>query len=194
MAVSPSSVVPGVRTKPTDGGREALVVRRALVGAAVTVVVGIVALPGVSGAATHTRIGPHQHFAALVNGSAGTPAPAVIRMACPGPTFVGQTGHPLAGQTVEVRLDPAVAGGPGYTGNSARSIGVFFGPPPPSTTAPGQVSFTRYGIPKAIPTTLTFPCGGTGFVTFVPFPQSPPTSRSASVAVAYANVAVAATR
>lgn len=50
--------------------------------------------------------------------------------------------------------------------------------------------FTAYGIAKPIPTSLSLPCSGTGHVTFVPLPQSPPTSRSASVAVKYVNVAV----
>jgi hypothetical protein len=76
----------------------------------------------------------------------------------------------------------------GYTGNSATSIGVFFGAPPPAA-GPGQVSFTRYGVPKAIPTSLELPCGGSGQVTFVPFPQSPPTSRAATVPVVFANIA-----
>jgi hypothetical protein len=60
-------------------------------------------------------------------------------------------------------------------GYDATSIAAFFGAPPPGTASPGQVTFKRYGVTKAIPT-------------FVPFPASPPTSRSVGVAVEYANV------
>ncbi len=76
----------------------------------------------------------------------------------------------------------------GYTGNGATSIGAFFGAPPPAN-GPGQVSFTKYGVSKQVPTALNLPCSGTGQVTFVPFPQSPPTSYAATVAVEYVNVA-----
>jgi len=147
-------------------------------------------LPGVSGAATHPNVRPHQYFAGSVNGSLGTPTPAVIKVVCPGPE--AQRGHPVSGQTVEVGLAVAATRNVGYTGNDATSIGAFFGAPPPTTTGPGQVNFREYGVRKAIPTSLSLPCQGTGVVTFVPFPESPPTSRSASVPVQYENIAVAA--
>ena len=167
-------------------------VRRTLVSALLMVVAAGLIAPGVCGATTHTKVGPHQFFAGSVNGSLGTPTPAIIEVVCPGPSNL--TGHPLSGQTVEVGLAISTTSSSGYTGNGARSIGVFFGPPPPSKVGPGQVIFTRYGVPKAIPTSLNLPCGGTGVVTFVPFPESPPTSRSESVAVEYANVAATSAR
>ena len=140
-----------------------------------------------AGAATHGKVGPRQYFDGLVNGSLGSGKPAIIKVVCPGPA--SRTGHPLAKQKVEVSEPKAILSTSGYTGKDATSISAFFGPPPPSATGSGQVRFTRYGIAKPIPTSLNLPCSGSGHVTFVPLPQSPPTSRSASVAVKYVNVA-----
>ena len=164
-------------------------VRRTLVGISLLVVAAALMVPGVSGATTHAKVGPRQIFDGSVNGSLGTPTPAIIEVVCPGPSTVGRTAHPLPGQTVEVRLAPSAAARSGRTGDHATSIGAFFGPPPPGATGPGEVSFARYGVPKAIPTSLTFPCRGTGVVTFIPFPNNPATFRSASVPVEYADVA-----
>jgi hypothetical protein len=79
--------------------------------------------------------------------------------------------------------------GSGFTGANATSIVVFFGAPPPTAVATtpgtGNVAFTRYGVTKAIPTSLLLPCAGTGNVYFVPLPMSPPTSRAATVRVSY---------
>jgi hypothetical protein len=169
-------------------------VRRTLIGASLIVVAAGFIAPGVSGALTHSKIGPHQHFAGSVNGSFGAPVPAVIKVVCPGPARLGQSGHPLSGQTVEVSMAISMFSNSGFTGKNASSIAVFFGPPPPSMTGPGQVTFTRYGVPKAIPTSLNLPCSGSGVVTFVPFPESPPTSRSEGVAVDYENVAATSVR
>ncbi len=169
-------------------------VGRALVGGSLMMVaVGLIA-PGVSGAAPHAKVRPHQYFAGSVNGSLGTPVPAMVKVVCPGPVSFGRTGHPLAGQTVAVGRAISTESGSGYTGSDATVIGVFFGAPPPGSAGPGQVTFARYGMAKAVPTSLSLPCGGTGVVTFVPFPVSPPTSRSATVAVEYANVAAASAR
>ncbi|MGA3149750.1 MAG: hypothetical protein ABSF33_20095 [Acidimicrobiales bacterium] len=140
-----------------------------------------------AGAAGHDKIGPHQYFDGLVNGSIGVGHPAIVKVVCPGPA--SRTGHPLAGQTVEVTEPKVVLSTSGYTGNKATSIDVFFGAPPPAAEGPGPVNFTKYGVAKSIPTSLDLPCSGTGHVTFVPFPQSPPTSRAATVAVQYVNVA-----
>jgi hypothetical protein len=162
--------------------------RRRLLGASLVAIAVGLFLPGVGGAATHPKVGPHQYFAGSVNGSLGRPTPAIIRVVCPGPE--AQQGHPVSGQTVVVGPAVSTATTVGYTGNGATSISAFFGPPPPTATGPSQVSFRRYGVPKAIPTSLSLPCQGTGVVTFIPFPESPPTSRSASVPVEYENVAV----
>jgi hypothetical protein len=140
----------------------------------------------VAGAQPVVHVGPNQYFTASVNGSNGYPQPVVIRMACFGPISLGQTGHPMAGQTVEVSLAGPNTTHTGFTGPSATSIGAFFGPPPPLVSAGGgDVNFTDYGVAKPIPTSLNLPCGGRGQVTFVPLPMSPPTSRPAVVPVYY---------
>jgi hypothetical protein len=164
--------------------------RRTLVGGSL-VVAAFAILPASGGASTHPRIRPGQFFVGSVNGSLGQPKPATIRVICPGPS-VGP-GHPLAGQTVEVGRVPGPVPNAGYTGKSATSISVFFGAPPPNAGAIGPVSFTRYGVAKPIPTSISVPCGGSGVVTFVPFPQSPPTSRAATVPVVFANIAATST-
>ena len=170
------------------------VVRRGLVSGAVVVLAAVLLSPGVGSAAGHPRIHSHQYFAGSVNGSLGQPGPAVIRVVCPGPSVGGRTGHPLPGQTVDVSRAIPTASSSGYTGDHATSISVFFGAPPPSAAGTGPVSLTRYDTPKAIPRSLDLPCGGSGVVTFVPLPQSPPTSRSEGVPAEYANVAAASTR
>ncbi|MGO8873986.1 MAG: hypothetical protein ACLQPH_21780 [Acidimicrobiales bacterium] len=166
-------------------------IRRTLISASLIAVAAGLVAPGVSVAATHTKVGPDQAFVGSVDGSLGSPEPAVIKVVCPGPATLGQTGHPLSGQTVEVNLASSVVPPPGFTGTRATSIAAFFGPPPPTATGPGQVTFKRYGVPEAIPTTLELPCSGSGVVTFIPFPESPPTSRSEGVPVEFDNVAVA---
>ncbi len=132
----------------------------------------------------HVR--PGQVFGGLVNASTGSPAPVTIAMGCFGPIRPGQTGHPFAGQTVEVFRPEVVQGHFGFTGSAATAIGAFFGPPPPSATpvASSYVRLSHYGVAEAIPTSLTLPCGGAGQVTFVPLPMSP-TSRTATVAVTF---------
>jgi hypothetical protein len=161
--------------------------RKLLLLGACLALTGSAAVSSSADAATHHKIGKHQHFDGLVDGSIGVGSPAIIKVVCPGPE--SQTGHPLRGQTVEVTEPKAILSTSGYTGNDATSISVFFGAPPPAANGPGQVSFTKYGVTKSIPTTLNLPCGGTGQVTFVPFPQSPPSSQAATVAVEYVNVA-----
>jgi hypothetical protein len=167
------------------------VLSRHIVRGAILALVAVFAFPGVSSATTHPKIGPHQAFGATVNGSVGRPQPAVIKVFCPGPVTKGQAGHPLPGQTVEVGPASSASTNTGFTGSHATSISVFFGAPPPSAGGPGRVTFYRYGVPKKIPTSMTFPCGGSGVVTFVPLPESPPTSRSVGVPVMYDNVATA---
>ncbi|MGH9018226.1 MAG: hypothetical protein ACRDY1_10815, partial [Acidimicrobiales bacterium] len=88
-----------------------------LLGAGI-VVAGLVApVSGSTGAGAATpatpppAVGPGQHFIGLVNGSTGS---ATIDVECPGPVQSGQTGHPVAKQTVaiqEVSVAPATGGG-----------------------------------------------------------------------------------
>lgn len=158
----------------------------ALVAAALTLASATAALTltvptGPVGAAppTQGRVGPNQQFVASVNGGNGVPTPATIRMACFGPVTPSSTGHPMAGQYVEVYRPEVIVADLGFTGPTARTIQAFFGAPPPSPVTPGTVSagadvaFTRYAVRKAIPTSLTLPCSGSGDVYFVPLPGTP---------------------
>jgi hypothetical protein len=137
--------------------------------------------------ASYVRIDPHDFFIATVNGSTGQNAPVTIRMACAGPVYPGETGHPLGYQTVGVkRVPPPPAGTAtlGYTGDNGTSIGAFFGPPPPTTGAGSSyVSFQVYRT-KPIPIDLELPCIGSGQVIFVPLPLLPP-ARSIAVPVKF---------
>lgn len=158
--------------------------RRCLSVAAAVLAAGILgAAPAVAdGVVDPAPIGPGQYFTGLVNGADG---PAVIKVVCPGPIVPQETGHPLAGQTVEV-LPAAVSSSAvvGYTGSAADRIAVDFGVA--ATTTP--VTLTDWAVQAAIPTSLLLPCSGTGTVSFVPDPTSP-TARTATVAVDYANIA-----
>ena len=128
------------------------------------------------------KIGPNQYFSASVDGQLAIGAPATIRMACFGPLHPGQTGHPMAGQTVEVFRPEVVVTHLGYTGPSAHRISAFFNAPPPSsTTAAGNVTFTHYGVPKKIPTSLVLPCAGSGNVYWACIGPVPPDCRSFSL-------------
>lgn len=129
--------------------------------------------------AAQTPIGPNQQFAGAVNGST---TDANIIMICPGPSFPGQTGHPQAGQGVQVVENT----GTGFTGAAADRIVASFGP---SSSASLVFVFTEYGVAQDIPTTALLPCSGTGVVTFVPQPTSA-TARNATVKVHFVNIAV----
>lgn len=165
-------------------------IRRALVGASAVIATAALVVPAAGAVLPPQRkVGPNQVFGANINGSTGVTSPAPIQMACFGPLRPGETGHPMAGQTLEVFRPEAIVGHFGFTGARATSIVVFFGPPPPAssgaTPGPGNVTFKKYGLTKAIPTSLVLPCAGTSIASFVPLPMSPPTSRSATVRVAY---------
>jgi hypothetical protein len=124
-------------------------------------------------------IGPNRTFIGEVNNQTTN---ATIQMACFGPVQVGQTGHPLAGQTVKVL--PVTGPTPvdaGYTGSAAHQVDVFFGV---SSSAVAPVVLTSWAVPANIPNTLVLPCYGTGTVTFAPYPTSP-TARSATVQVTF---------
>jgi hypothetical protein len=141
-----------------------------------------------AGPAQASAVGSGQYFTGVINGIDGnTTTPITIKMACPGPSHPGQTGHPRAGQTLAVHqlFPPAPGGSLGYTGTDAQ-IGVFFHTPPPATARPGASTpaFTRYDRPRPLPTSLILPCAGTATVWFVPIPVVPP-SQAATVPVRY---------
>jgi hypothetical protein len=146
---------------------------------------------GASTASSHPPIGPNQIFGASVNGKRPSATPVVIKMACTDPLQPGQTGHPLAGQTLSVFRDPSTAALSGDTGGNGTAIGAFFGAPPPSaaatpTPSASYVSFSTYRT-KKLPTSLTLPCSGSGHVVFVPLPNLPG-ARTISIPVIYGNV------
>jgi hypothetical protein len=133
-------------------------------------------------------VGPNQFFSGLVNGSNGTTGPAPIQTSCIGPITPGETGHPLAGQTVEVMLaSPAGSNIEGFTGSAAKSIiaDLIWSPTPTGPTFVEQVAtFTSYYVIESIPVTITVPCGGGGVMSFMPNPGSP-TARPATVQVVF---------
>jgi hypothetical protein len=125
-------------------------------------------------------IGPNQYFVGLVNDQS---ADATIAMACFGPVHAGQTGHPLADQTVKVLpvTAPTATARAGYTGAAGNVVGVGFGL---SASAASPVVLRTWAVAAKIPTTLVLPCYGTGTVTFVPAPTSA-TARPATVRVTF---------
>lgn len=152
----------------------------------VAVVAAAVAMQ--AGPAQAHPVGPKQYFTGVINGKDGnTVIPITITMNCPGPIRPGQTGHPLAGQTLAVHQEfpPSSGGSLGYTGNDSE-IGVFFIAPPPAGARPAASTpvFTRYDRTRPLPTSLTLPCSGTGTVWFTPIAVVPP-SRSATAPVRY---------
>jgi hypothetical protein len=159
--------------------------RHALLGALAAAIATVTSAPAAG--AFYPRIDPGDFFIATVNGSSGQHAPVTIFMACAGPVYPGETGHPLGSQTVGVKRVPPPPPGTatlGYTGDRGTSIGAFFGPPPPGArTGSSYVSFQVYRM-KAIPIDLELPCSGSGQVTFVPLPLLPP-ARSIAVPVRF---------
>lgn len=131
------------------------------------------------GAAAQAPVGPNQQFAGVVNGSATS---ATVIMICPGPAFLGQTGHPRSGQGVQVVENT----GTGFTGGAAREIVATIGP---ASSTGATLVFTEYGVPQDIPTTSFLPCSGTGTAVFTPQPTSS-TARSATVKLTFVNIAV----
>ena len=123
-------------------------------------------------------IGPNQKFAGAINGSE---VDANVFVICPGPIGPGQTGHPRAGQGVQVIENS----GSGFTGSAANRIVATLNP---ASSVAGLV-FTQYGVAQNIPTTMLLPCGGTGTAVFTPLPGST-TARNSTVTMHFINIAV----
>jgi hypothetical protein len=175
------------------GGSNMNMLRRGLLAtvtflAATALVVGT----GPAGAAIppQGKIAPHQFFVGLVNGNSGIGHHAQIRVACPGPIRRGETTHPLPHQPLEVVRPAAILTNDGYTGAHGTHVNAYLGIPPSATTSGGIATFAYYGVKKAIPTTLNVPCSGTGYITFVPLPRDPGSSRAFVVPVDFVNIAV----
>jgi hypothetical protein len=126
-------------------------------------------------------IGPNQTFVGLVNGATSK---AVIRMSCFGPTVIGQLGHALPGQTVEVLPSPSVTAG-GFTGQAHQiEADAVFASPLAASAIPRLAVFSFYGVAAPIPTSVLLPCWGSGRVVFTPVAGGP-TARPAVVAVTF---------
>ncbi|KAA9379929.1 hypothetical protein F5972_09905 [Microbispora cellulosiformans] len=151
-----------------------------LVPLAAAALVAATALPASAEVIDPAPIAPNQYFYGYVNGQTGH---ATIKMACFGPVYPGQTGHPLAGQSVEVRplAISSSAASAGYTGGGGTTITVDLGDP---STVSRALALRYYGVKAEIPVTATLPCYGSGKVTFTPMPTSW-TARAATVLVDY---------
>lgn len=131
-------------------------------------------------------IGPNMYFYGLVNGKA---ANAVVQVVCPGPVGPNSTGHPVDGQSVEVRsVVPPVSSQYGYTGSSARQIDAGLTLPSSSVANP-PIVFTSFFAPGKIPAGWVVPCGGSTTMVFVPLSSST-TARSYTLTVSFVNIAV----
>jgi len=112
-------------------------------------------------------IGPNQHFSGLVN---GTRTSAVVYTVCAGPAQAGRTGPVAGGQTLAVSRAGAAHGDTG----PFTQIYAWFVPQSGTTTAPKQLKFISYKVPKAIPTSVQVPCDGRGMVEFSSCPYLAP--------------------
>ncbi|WP_405089226.1 hypothetical protein [Microbispora sp. NBC_01389] len=151
-----------------------------LVPLAAAALVAATALPASAEVVDPAPIAPNQYFYGFVNGQTGH---ATIKMACFGPVRPGQTGHPFAGQTVEVRpvAISSSAVSMGYTGSGGTTIVVDLGDP---SAVAKSLGLRYYGVKAEIPVTATLPCYGSGKVTFTPVPTSW-TARAVTVVVDY---------
>jgi hypothetical protein len=135
-------------------------------------------------------IGPNQYFTAFVNGQPGEVRLEVICDGTAGTAGVLATGHPVAGQTVEVRpafvtqddLIPPPISNFGFTGSAGKAVGVSF----IGFSAPPQMLLREYEVPVEIPTNIVVPCFGIGDVTFAPVPTSR-TAAPATVKVVFSS-------
>lgn len=145
---------------------------------------GAAAAPSASAGAAIIPIQPGEGFRGLVNGVRDG---ATIKVVCPGPGYPGQTGRPLAGQTLILGFtgySPTGVPG-GATGSAATSITAAL--PGPSTGTP--IVFKDYNVPQPIPASASLPCYGKHDIWFVPTPMSD-TAVPDKVTVTFVNVAV----
>ncbi len=122
-------------------------------------------------------IGPNEYFSGFINNH--PPGKAVIKVNCAGPA---KTGHPAAGQKIEVKTaQPTSTFDLGFTGSAGKKITATLAP---AATTTVLASFTSFFVPKNIPTSIVVPCSGTGTVVFAPAPPSS-TARSAVLPVTF---------
>ena len=165
--------------------------------AAIAVAVLTIASPAARAAARTTHpIRANQFFVGTVNHNNGRHGPAPVRVACAGPVHQGETTHPLAHQPLEV-LRVSSGTNTGSTGPHGNRVTAYLGIPPaapaaagaPRAPATGLPTFTRYGAPQPIPTSINVPCSGRGYITFMPWPRDPGVARAYVVPIEYVNVA-----
>jgi hypothetical protein len=131
------------------------------------------------------KIGPHQHFTGLVIGKTKL---SVIDVACAGPA---KTGHPVPGQSVEVKLMVRSAGTGGYTGNHGNRINAdLVWSNGTVTVVTAIATFTQYSVKMAIPAKIMAPCGGSGVMTFNPAPNPDKSAIPAAVGVTFTSTGV----
>jgi hypothetical protein len=162
--------------------------------AAAVSMLAVLAGSGAARAASSGAVGPNQYFVGTVNHRTGLQAPAPVRVACAGPAGPNRTTHPLAHQPVAVVRASASNSNAGFTGPQGARISSYLGIPPSAAgtgAASGSLpSFTEYGAPQDLPTSITVPCSGTGYITFIPWPRAPGQSRAFVMRVQYVNIAV----
>jgi len=114
-------------------------------------------------------IGPNQSFVGLINNSSSK---ATIEMACFGPSRPGEYGHPLAGQTLEVKQVGLVTAplARGFTG-TAREIQATY--EISNTLEILLADFSSYYAEAPLSTSLSLPCSGTAVIPFTPVEGGP---------------------
>jgi hypothetical protein len=163
-------------------------VRAAGTAAAAALAATVLGIPAAAAVVDPAPIGPRQAFIGEVNGQSSN---AVIKVGCFGPVSPGRTGHPIAGQSVDVTVPPVAVPTPtpvalGYTGEAADHVVVDFGSPVSTGSA---TVLKEWAVKAAIPTGIELPCYGTGKVAFIPLPTSS-TARTAYVTVTYESIGV----
>lgn len=141
--------------------------RVAIASAAALIASGALAIPA---AAQTGPVGPKQYFYGQVFGISSSTVKDVIDVVCAGPA---NTGHPAAGQFVEVQqVFPPVATTLGYTGNFGAEIDASLIWSRGTITVITPIAkFLSYGVSMPIPTSITVPCSGSGVMNFAPAPN-----------------------
>ena len=122
-------------------------------------------------------VGPNYYFTATVNGgpTPNSTVEPVIKVICPGPITPGETGHPLAGQSVEAdAVFPPTSGNLtqlGFTGSAAHEIDAIIGTASSAAVNP-PIVLKAFFVAYPIPTSLNVPCGGSGDVPSCRFPPA----------------------
>lgn len=155
--------------------------RIAIASASALIATGALTIPA---AAQTGPVGPKQYFYGQVLGAASSTTQNVIEVGCAGPAT---TGHPLAGQYVEVQqVFPPVTTTLGYTGNFGAAINTdLIWSHGTITVVTPVAKFSGYGVSMPIPTSITVPCSGGGVMNFAPSPNPDNSGISSNVDVTF---------